>query len=130
MSSFVAVDTLFADLAILCAALSELGHNVREQVKEVRDVKGCAETVDFTVNVAKAKNIDIGFKKMADGTFTCIADWEALERAGVQQKAFMNEVAQKYAYLKTVDEAGKQGYRLVEEINEVDGSIKVILRKY
>lgn len=130
MSSFVAINTLFTDLAILCVALQELGHAVSVQAKEIRGEKGCTESVDFVVSVAKAKGVDIGFKKLEDGTFQCVADWDALERAGVSQKAFVDEVAQKYAYLKTIDEAQKQGYRMVEEKSEVDGSIKVILRKY
>lgn len=132
MSTFVAVTvgTLFLDLPILCAALVELGHIVHMQVKEVKDAKGCREQVDFVVQVGKAKGIDIGFKKIEDGSYQFIADWEALEKRGVSQKAFVEEVSQKYSYLKAMDEAGKQGYRLVEEKNETDGSIKVILRRY
>ena len=129
MSGIFVIDVVFIEAAFLANALLQLGCTIREDARQMR-AAGCMNSVEFTATHPKAAGIEIGFKKLDDGSLTPIADWDKLADLGVDKKEFLDELTQKYSYLKTVDEAQKQGYTIVEEKNEVDGSIKVILRKF
>ncbi|MEP0814242.1 MAG: DUF1257 domain-containing protein [bacterium] len=130
MSGIFVVDTLLFETVFLIKALEELGCMILHEAKEIRGVAGCRENVEFAARVNSASPVDIGFRKRKDGSYEILADWMEAEKAGIEKEKFVNELTQKYAYLKAVDEAQKQGYSLVEEKNETDGSIRVVLRKY
>ena len=129
MSGMFDVDVFYFDAGILAQALYQLGYVIREEVKELRSAR-CVEEVEFTAAHPNSGNIDIGFKKLEDGSLVPVADWDKIEDTGADKKKILNEISQKYSYLVAVDEAQKMGYNLVEEKNEVDGSIKVVLRRY
>ena len=116
--------------AILVQALAELGFMAISDMRMVRGVHGCTEEADIVCESQVSRELDIGFRKTEEGCFECIADWDALEAEGMDRNEFISQVNQKYTYLKTLNEAQKEGYNVVEETNETDGSIRVILRKY
>ncbi|MCD6118535.1 DUF1257 domain-containing protein [bacterium] len=124
------VDFVFIDGAFLIGALAELGHMIKREMKEIQGARGCTESADIVASSKVNSDIDIGFRKRADGSYECIADWLELEKAGLDREEFIKKVAQKYSYLKTIDQAKKEGYQVVEEKSEVDGSIRVKLRQY
>ena len=130
MSGIFVVDTLLFESLFLFKALEELGCLILRETREIRAAGGCRETVEFAARISASAPVDIGFRKRKDGSYEILADWMEAEKAGVEKDKFVNELTQKYAYLKAVDEAQKQGYTLVEEKNETDGSISVVLRKY
>ena len=116
--------------AILAQALAELGFKAINDLKMVRGMRGCTEEADIVFESQVSGELDIGFRKTEEGHYECIADWDALEAEGMDRNEFISQVNQKYTYLKTLNEAQKEGYNVVEETTETDGSIRVILRKY
>lgn len=126
----IGLDLVLLESAVLIAALRELGFAIKQEVMAIKGAHGCKTDAEIVCGSKVHPGIDIGFKKRSDGSYECVADWDALERAGMKREEFVRELAQRYSYLKTIDAAQKEGYRVVEETNEVDGSIKVILRRY
>ena len=137
MSSFgviapplIGIDLILVEGVFLAAALNELGYIIKQELKDIRGVHGCTKSADIVCSSKVDTILDIGFRKNKDGSYECIADWDELEKAGLKREEFMRELSQKYMYLKTVDAAQKEGYQVVEEKNETDGSIRVLLRKF
>lgn len=137
MSSFgviapplIGIDIVLVEAVFLAAALNELGHVIKQELKDIRGVHGCTSKADIVCSSKVNSKLDIGFRKRKDGSYECIADWDELEKSGLKREEFMKELSQKYMYLKTVDAAQKEGYQVVEEKNETDGSIRIVLRKF
>ena len=126
----IGLDLVLLESVVIIAALRELGFQIKEEMKAIKAAHGCKTDAEIVCGSKVHPDIDIGFKKRTDGSYECVADWGALEKAGLNRDEFVRELAQKYSYIKTIDAAQKEGYHVVEETSEVDGSIRVILRRY
>ena len=74
---------------------------------------------------------DIGVLENQDGTYEITADWWGVETTkGVSEEEFRNELAQKYQYHNVKQACEEKGYAVEEEVNEEDGSIRLVVRKW
>ena len=65
------------------------------------------------------------------GTFEFTADWWGVETTkGVSQAEFEQQVNQKYQYHNVKQACEEKGYAVEEELNEEDGSIRLVVRKW
>jgi hypothetical protein len=66
-----------------------------------------------------------------DGTYGVTADWWGVETTkGVSEEEFQNQLAQKYQYHNVKQACEEKGYAVEEEVNEEDGSIRLVVRKW
>lgn len=74
---------------------------------------------------------DIGVIENADGTYGVTADWWGVETTkGISEQEFQDQLAQKYQYHNVKQACEEKGYAVEEEVNEEDGSIRLVVRKW
>ncbi|CAN5335749.1 DUF1257 domain-containing protein [soil metagenome] len=74
---------------------------------------------------------DIGVIENQDGTYGVTADWWGVETTkGVSEQEFQDQLAQKYQYHNVKQACEEKGYAVEEEVNEEDGSIRLVVRKW
>jgi hypothetical protein len=132
MSHFTKCDLKITNLVALKRALDDLGHKYIEAQGEVgvevRGYKGQKLTGELSIDMGK---YDIGVVKQADGTYELVADWWGIETTrGTQEKEFVEELNQKYAYQRVVMACEEQGYTLEETKNEESGMISLTMKKW
>lgn len=132
MSHFTKCNLKITNLVALRRALEDLGHTFRtaetEQGVEVRGYKGQKLAAEISIDMGR---YDVGVVKQADGSYQLVADWWGIETTrGTQEKEFVEELTQKYAYQQVVMTCEEQGYNMEETKNEEDGTISVTMKKW
>ena len=132
MSHFTKCDLKITNLVALKRALDDLGYKYTEAKNEVgvevRGYKGQKINGELSIDMGK---YDVGVIKQADGTYEMVADWWGIETTrGTQEKEFVEEVNQKYAYQRVVMACEEQGYTLEETKNEENGAIALTMKKW
>ena len=122
MSHFTRVRTQLRDLETVRQALMKLGYSVR--TGEVRGYATATTTADLVVEVGNG--YDVGFRY--DGkAVTMVGDFWGLK---VKPEEFVGKVTQQYAYLTVTSQAAAQGWQVVGEEQQSDGSIKLIVERW
>lgn len=131
VSHFSRVKTEFKNRDALLRCLSEMGLSV-EQDTTIRGYRGL-QNVDIA---AKAKNgSEIGFLQNSDGSFDMVADWWAKNGKGKEKiikelKDMAGRVQQEYARRIVLSQVQNEGFSVVEEKEEKDGSIRIVVRRW
>ena len=74
---------------------------------------------------------DIGVVKQQDGTLDLVADWWGVETTkGVSEEELKTRLKQRYAYHNVLMACEAKGYSVEEEVNEEDGTINLVVRKW
>ncbi|WP_321504852.1 DUF1257 domain-containing protein [uncultured Methanoregula sp.] len=131
MSHYSRVKTAFHNRKALVACLIKLGY----QVETDTVIKG--HHGEHTVDIA-AKNrqgYGIGFVKGQDGSYDMVADWWGVsgtdEQKILQDLSRQAESIQKeYARKMILEQTAREGYELVSETNEEDGSVRIVVRRW
>lgn len=122
MSHFTRVRTQLRDLETVRRALVELGHSVTSG--QVRGYGSQQAEADLVVRLDGG--YDVGFRQ--DGQLvTMVADFWGLKTTPEQ---FLSKVTQKYAYLTVLDQAVDQGWQVVGEESQPDGSIRLVVERW
>jgi hypothetical protein len=120
MSHLTTIRTEIKDQGVLLEALAGMNCMVRKDClvgEQYRKTK-----VDFAVEAYW------GFRRKAcDGSFEAVGIAAHLRSRGTQR--LIKRIHQEYARLKTLKEARKQGFALVQEQVLQNGAIKLVLRK-
>jgi hypothetical protein len=132
MSHFTKCDLKITNLVALKRALAELGHTFTEAQNEqqvtVRGWKGAKLNAEVSIDMGK---YDVGVVKQEDGTYELVADWWGIETTrGTQEKEFVEELNQRYAYQRVLIACEEQGYTLEETKNEESGAIALTMKKW
>ncbi|HNT78778.1 MAG TPA: DUF1257 domain-containing protein [Anaerolineae bacterium] len=122
MSHFTRIKTQIVELEYLKRALADLKYEYEEGNK-VRGFGGQRTEADLVV---KTKGYPIGFKKRGEA-YEVVADWWGVR--GVNQKTFVQEVTQRYAYHAVCDKLQAQGFEMVSEQVERGGQVHLVLRQ-
>lgn len=133
MSHFTKVETQLRNLVHLRRALEDLGYKVVEgkggQVR-VRGYSTATEEAELAVDI-EGSYYNIGLRRTEAGLYDLVADWDEIEATTeVRQQVFVQQLTQRYAYHTVVEEAAKAGFKLAEEVNEEDGSLRLTMRKW
>ena len=132
MSHFTKCELKLTNLAAIKAALKDLQIEFEEaeenQQVVVRGYRGDTIKGKLKINMGQ---YDVGLIEQQDGTFTFTADWWGVETTkGVSQAEFEQSVNQKYQYHNVKQACEEKGYAVEEEVNEEDGSIRLVVRKW
>jgi hypothetical protein len=122
MTNLAAIKKALADLQVNVTEASE-GHTVT-----VRGYRG--DTLQAAIKIDMGR-YDIGVVANVDGTYDLLADWWGVETTkGVSEEEFTQQVNQRYQYHNVKQACEEKGYAVEEEVNEEDGSIRLVMRKW
>ncbi len=122
MSHFTRVRTQLRDIDTVRQALTNLGYSVRSgEVRGYRQERASADVV-----VEMENGFDIGFRQ--DGKLlTLVGDFWGIK---MKPEEFLAKVTQQYAYLTVVHQAADQGWQIVGQENQPDGSIRLLVERW
>jgi hypothetical protein len=94
----------------------------------VRGYRGQTLSADLKIDMGK---YDIGVVKNDDGTLDLVADWWGVETTkGISEEELKTRLKQRYAYHNVLMACEAKGYSVEEEVNQEDGSIQLVVRKW
>jgi len=132
MSHFTKCELKITNLSALKRALEDLNlsYTAAEAHQSVK-VRGWRDqTLDAAISIDMGK-YDIGVIAAGDGTYDITADWWGIETTkGVTEKEFRDRLHQRYQYYNVLEACEAKGYSLEEEVNEEDGTIQLVVRKW
>jgi len=132
MSHFTKCELKMTNLVALRAALADLKLQFTEdeqnQAAVVRGFRG--DTLKAVMSIDMGK-YDVGVIANVNGTYDITADWWGVETTkGVSEEEFKNQLSQRYQYHNVKMACEEKGYAVEEELNEEDGSIRLVMRKW
>ena len=132
MSHFTKCDLKMTNVEALKKALADMELNVVEaeagQQVVVRGYRGQTLQADLKIDMG---TYDIGVVKNDDGTLDLVADWWGVETTkGVSEEELKTRLKQRYAYHNVLMACEAKGYSVEEEVNQEDGSIQLVVRKW
>ena len=132
MSHFTKCELKLTNLAAIRKALEDMKAVVQEaeegQTVTVRGYRG--DTLQGKLKVDMGR-YDVGFVANPDGTYDVLADWWGVETTkGVSEEEFKTQLNQRYQYHNVKQACEAKGYAVEEEVNEEDGSIRLVVRKW
>lgn len=132
MSHFTKCDLKMTNVEALKKALADMEMNVVEaeagQSVVVRGYRGQTLSADLKIDMG---TYDIGVVKNDDGTLDLVADWWGVETTkGVSEEELKTRLKQRYAYHNVLMACEAKGYAVEEEVNQEDGSIQLVVRKW
>jgi hypothetical protein len=130
MSHFSRVKTQFRHREALTACLKNLGYEVETDTV----IKGHHGEHEVDILAGKAKGYGVGFVKSPDGTYDMVADWWGVAGAGerkiTQELAGQVDAIQKeYARKMVLEQAARDGFEVVSETREKDGTLRIVVRR-
>ncbi len=122
MTNLAAIKKALEDMQLKFTAAEE-GQSVT-----VRGYRGDKLQAAMSIDMGR---YDIGVIENQDGTYGVTADWWGVETTkGVSEQEFQDQLAQKYQYHNVKQACEEKGYAVEEEVNEEDGSIRLVVRKW
>lgn len=130
MSHFSRVKTAFRDRSILAQCLEEMGYRV-EAGGTIRGYHG-VQQVDLAV--AGRNGYGIGFVRNADGCYDLLADSWGVKGADKRMLESLRRdyprLQQEYAKRMVREQTQREGYSIIEEEEQEDGSVRIVVRRW
>lgn len=132
MSHFTKCALKMTNLAAIKKALADLKHTFVEaeqgQQVTVRGYRGDTLKAEICIDMGR---YDVGIVHNGDGTYGATADWWGVETTkGVSEEEFQSALSQRYQYHNVKMACEEKGYAVEEEVNEEDGSIRLVVTKW
>ncbi len=128
MSHFSTIKTQLKDAEPLIKALNNLGYMINQEEKFVKGYKGKFTAVDISMNLPNETKV--GFKwDNNSNAYELVTDLD-LWKFELPVERFISKVTQMYAYETIVSKTKEDGYQIVEQKNQNDGSIELVLTKW
>ena len=128
MSHFSTIKTQLKDAEPLIKALNNLGYKINQEEKLVKGYKGKFTAVDISMNLPG--NTKVGFKRDNNSNaYELVTDLD-LWKFEIPVERFISKVTQMYAYETIISKTKEDGYQIVEQKNQNDGSIELVLTKW
>ena len=128
MSHFSTIKTKLKEAKPLIKALNQLGYEINQEKKFVKGYKGQFTAVDISMDLPS--NTKVGFKwDNNSNTYELVTDLD-LWKFDLPVERFISKITQMYAYNTIVSKTKEDGYQIVEEKNQNDGSIELVLTKW
>ena len=125
MSHFTTIRTQLVEASYLERALVDLGHTVQRGPVTVNGYQGNTTRADLKIATAN-KGYDIGFRRNGP-SYELVADWWGIK--GMGQGDFVKKLTQRYAYHAAKTALKAEGFSLVEEEQQQDGTLHLVLRR-
>lgn len=132
MSHFTKCALKMTNLAAIKKALADMQLKFTEaeenQSVTVRGYRGDTLKAAICVDMGR---YDVGVIANAEGTYDLTADWWGVETTkGVSEEEFKHQLSQRYQYHNVKQACEEKGYSVEEEVNEEDGSIRLVVSKW
>ena len=128
MSHFSTIKTQLKDAEPLIKALNNLGYMINQEKKFIKGYKGKFTAVDISMNLPG--NTNVGFKWDNNShAYELVTDLD-LWKFELPVERFISKVTQMYAYETIISRTKEDGYQIVEQKNQNDGSIELVLTKW
>ena len=128
MSHFSTIKTQLKDAEPLIKALNNLGYIINQEEKFVKGYKGKFTAVDISMDLPG--DTKVGFKWDNDSNaYELVTDLD-LWKFELPVERFISKVTQRYAYETILSKTEEDGYQIVEQKNQNDGSIELVLTKW
>ena len=128
MSHFSTIKTQLRETEPLIKAINELGFDIDHEKKSVKGYKGQNTVVDLSIDLPG--DTKVGFKwNNNSNAYELVADLD-LWKFDLPVERFISKVTQMYAYHTIISKTEEDGYQVVEQKNQNDGSIELVLTKW
>ena len=128
MSHFSTIKTQLKDAEPLIKALNNLGYIINQEEKFVKGYRGKFTAVDISMNLPGETKV--GFKwDNNSNSYELVTDLD-LWNFQLPVERFISKVTQMYAYETIISKTKEDGYQIVEQKNQNDGSIELVLTKW
>jgi len=128
MSHFSTIKTQLREAEPLILALNNLGYNINHEEKFVKGYRGKFTAVDISMNLPGETKV--GFKwDNNSNSYELVTDLD-LWKFEIPVERFISKVTQMYAYETIISKTKEDGYQIVEQKNQNDGSIELVLTKW
>lgn len=128
MSHFSTIKTQLKDADPLIKALNNLGYIINQEEKFIKGYKGKFTAVDLSMNLPG--DTKVGFKwDNNSNAYELVTDLD-LWKFELPVERFISKVTQMYAYETIIAKTKEDGYQIVEQKNQNDGSIELVLTKW
>jgi len=128
MSHFSKIKTQLKDSEPLIKALNNLGYLINQEETFVKGYKGKFTAVDISLNLPG--DTKVGFKwDNNSNAYELVTDLD-LWKFELPVERFISKVTQMYAYETIISKTKEDGYQIVEQKNQNDGSIELVLSKW
>ena len=128
MSHFSTIKTQLKDAQSLIKALNNLGYTINQEEKFVKGYKGKFTAVDISMNLPG--DTKVGFKwDNNSNAYELVTDLD-LWKFELPVERFISKITQMYAYETIISKTKEDGYQIVEQKNQNDGSIELVLTKW
>jgi hypothetical protein len=128
MSHFSTIKTQLKESEPLIKALNNLGYVINQEEKFIKGYKGKFTAVDISMNLPS--NTKVGFKWDNNlNVYELVTDLD-LWKFELPVERFISKVTQMYAYETIISKTKEDGYQIVEQKNQNDGSIELVLTKW
>ena len=128
MSHFSTIKTQLKEAKPLIKALNQLGYEINQEKKFVKGYKGQFTAVDISMNLPS--NTNVGFKwNNKSNEYELVTDLD-LWKFNLPVERFISKITQMYAYHTIISKTEEDGYQIVEQKNQNDGSIELVLTKW
>ena len=128
MSHFSTIKTQLRDQEPLFKALNNLGYTVIKDNSFIKGYKGKITAVDISMNLPG--DTKVGFKwDNSSNSYELVTDLD-LWKFELPVERFISKVTQMYAYETIISKTKEDGYQIVEQKNQNDGSIELVLTKW
>lgn len=109
------------------------------EVEENAVIQGYAGNRAVEMMVRMPTGYSIGFARSPEGYYEIVADWWGVR--GTDSNVFSSRlehefevvekrIRQKYAVNKVMSQLKKQGFKVVEQAREIDGTVKILARRW
>ena len=128
MSHFSTIKAQLKDSEPLIKALNNLGYIINQEEKFVKGYRGKFTAVDISMNLPG--DTKVGFKwDNNSNSYELVTDLD-LWKFELPVERFISKVTQMYAYETIISKTKEDGYQIVEQKNQNDGSIELVLTKW
>ena len=128
MSHFSTIKTQLKDAEPLIKALKNLGYIINQEEKFVKGYRGKFTAVDISMNLPG--DTKVGFKwDNNSNAYELVTDLD-LWKFELPVERFISKITQMYAYETIISKTKEDGYQIVEQKNQNDGSIELVLTKW
>ena len=128
MSHFSTIKTQLKEAEPLIKALNNLGYIINQEEKFVKGYRGKFTAVDISMNLPGETKV--GFKWDSNSNaYELVTDLD-LWKFEIPVERFISKVTQMYAYETIISKTKNDGYQIVEQKNQNDGSIELVLTKW
>ena len=128
MSHFSTIKTQLREAEPLIKALTQLGYEINQEEKFVKGYRGQFTAVDISMDLPG--NTKVGFKwDKNSNSYELVTDLD-LWNFDLPVERFISKITQMYAYHTIIEKTEEDGYQIVEQNKQNDGSIELVLTKW